>query len=414
MKKTKIKLGSLLGFLAGFAIVCSFTVALAKNPVEIEIWHRWYGGHNELMQEIIDNFHAKHPGITVKNVSVPGEYVDLETKVLARFAAGEEPPSILVPGYFLILHTVVTFNPAKIDEVAGAEARAVYDQYLPATLELGQVDGEQWGLPFALSNQVLYYNPKVFEKSGLDPKDPPKMWREANLVGKTIKDKTKVSPLYIANPDTWLMATLIESNGGRMLKNGRAAFDSPEGIEVMEMWRKFYKEGLIPKVSPREGPEGFLAGRIAMLAGSITYLRHFVEKMPFVEVGHLPAFGYKPTRHQAGGAALAITAKDPEKRKAAWELMKYMVSKESLNIWVRTGYISPLDPAKVKIPLADRRQQPAYDQLPRTVKWVNWPGPHGLEIEKILMDWRDKILYGEVGAEEGLHKVAKLVNDLLR
>jgi len=414
MKEVKINLfRGLLSFLMVFAVACSFSVALAKNPVEIDIWHRWYGLHNKLMQEMIDNFHGKYPEIKVNNVSVPGEYVDLEAKVLAKYAAGEEPPSILVPGYFLMLHTLMTFDPVKIEEVAGAKASLVFDKYLPATLKLAEFDGVQWGLPFALSNQVLYYNPKIFEKAGLDPNDPPRTWRETNLTGKIIKDKAKVAPLYIANPDTWVMGAMIESNEGRMILDGRAAFNSPEAIEVMKMWRGFYKERIIPKVTYREGYESFPVGKLAMMVGSVTLLGSFAERLPSVETAQLPTFEYKRKRQMAGGAALVITAKSSEKRKAAWELMKHLVSKESLSIWVQTGYISPLDPAKVKVPMKDNRQKPAYEQLPYMIPWVNWPGPQGLEVEKIIMDWRDKILYGEVSVEEGLNEAVKAVNALL-
>jgi len=329
MKEIKIKLGSLLSFLTVFAVVCSFTTAFAKNPVEIDIMHRWAGPRNVPFQKIIDNFLAKNPGVKVENIVVPGVYTNLETKILARAAAGEEPPSIIAPGYYLLLHSAETFDPVVLGEMEGAEV--VFSDFLPATLELGQIDNVQWALPFALSNPILFYNSKIFEQAGLDPNDPPRTWREVYLVSKIIKDMTKITaPVWPQILDTYFPQSLIESNGGHMVKNGRAAFNSPEGIEAVRMWQELYKEGLSPKVKWDEGIEGFKFSKIAIEITSPSLIPIFAEAVPSVKTGEFPTFGSKPRRLASGGGCLMITAKNPEKRKAAWDLMKHMVSKQSM------------------------------------------------------------------------------------
>ena len=39
--------------------------------------------------------------------------------------------------------------------------------------ETATVDGEIWTMPYAISNQVLYYNKDMFREVGLDPEKPP-------------------------------------------------------------------------------------------------------------------------------------------------------------------------------------------------------------------------------------------------
>jgi multiple sugar transport system substrate-binding protein len=404
----------LIGIMSCTFVLLVPTASGAKESVKIDIWYRWGGLHHELMLEILKNFGAKYPEISVEPVSVAGRlWEELEAKVLAKLAAGEEPPSVMVPGYYLVEHCVKTFNAVRLDEVGGAKAPTVFDNYLPAVLSLAQVKGVQYGLPFALSNPVLFYNTDIFKKAGLDPKNPPRTWREMKLMGKIIRDKTNIAPLYMNAWDSWYMQALIECNGGHFLQEGRATLNSPEAIGAMETWREFYEGGIIPKITYREAMEAFQAGKMAMQGNSITLFQGFAQKVGVsLETAKVPTFDGKPRRLPPGGGPLVILARKPEKRKAAWELTKYMVSQEAMSIWIRTGYISPLDPAKVKIE-SDRRQNPAYEQLQYMVPWVNWPGPNSLEIEKVICDWRDKILYGEVDVKKGLNELQEAVTALL-
>ena len=140
----------------------------------------------------------------------------------------------------------------------------------------------------------------------------------------------------------------------------------------------------------------------------------FQKSVTDLRTGMFPAFGSKPRRLASGGGALMLTAKDPEKRKAGWELMKHMVSLESMTIWTAaTGYIFPFDPAKVDIPMTDPRQKPVYEQLPGAVQWANWPGEYGLEAEKIFLDYMDGILFEGKDAEANLNQAAKEINKIL-
>jgi len=381
--------------------------------VSVDIYHRWGGKHQELMQQMIEHFNAKTPNIHASEVSVSGGlWEELEAKTLAQIAAGEEPPAIMVPGYYLVEHNVKTFDAVRLDKLGGKEAESVFDTYPPAILRLAQVNGVQYGLPFALSNPVFFYNADLFKKVGLDPKDPPSTWQETKEIGRIIKENTDVAPLYINAADSWYMQALIASNGGDFLRDGRPTLNSPEAVEAMKIWRGFYDEGIIPKITYREATESFQAEKMAMQGNSITLFQGFAERVASLDTAKMPAFGDHVRRLPPGGGPLVILARSDEKRTAAWELAKYMVSKEAMNIWVRTGYISPLDPAKVAIE-TDHRQDPAYEQLQYMIPWVNWPGPNSLEIEKVICDWRDKMLYGEVEIKKGCDELQKAVLDLI-
>jgi multiple sugar transport system substrate-binding protein len=378
--------------------------------IEIEVWHRWTGAQQEVLREVLKGFEAKQADIAVKDVSVSGEYVDLMQKILARYAAKQVPPDVLLPGYNFFSYTIQELHPTPIDEIAGAEAKSVYARYSPSVLKIGQSAGKQYGLPFALSAAVLYLNPKLIEAAGLNVQTPPTTWAEVQVWGETIKKKTGKSALYISNPDTFLMQTLIESAGGQFLQDGCPKFNSPEGVAAMEMWRKSYQDGLIPRITYRQLEQSFTAGEVAMVATSIMHLRSWTQQAQFpVRTSILPRFGEKPLRAAGGGAALMVLAQAKERQKAAWELLKYMASEEAMRIWIKTGYLNPLQASLPQI----EGQGPAYAAVPNLVGWVSWPGSRGLEVDNRMLNWRDKILFGEVGTKEGLDKAVAEVAPLL-
>lgn len=45
-------------------------------------------------------------------------------------------------------------------------------------LELGRVGGEQIGMPYSVSNPLVYYNADDFSRADLDPDNPPQTWEE--------------------------------------------------------------------------------------------------------------------------------------------------------------------------------------------------------------------------------------------
>jgi sn-glycerol 3-phosphate transport system substrate-binding protein len=406
---------SLLRFFPAVPTLCLvlgwFTAPPAEAAkVEVEIWHRWSGPHQEILREALKVFEAKQPEIAVKDVSVPGQYVDLMQKVLARLAARQAPPDILAPGYNFFNYTVRELRPTPIDEIAGGEAKSVYDRYVPSVLKVGQVGGKQYGLPYALSAAVLYFNPKLTEAAGLNPKVPPKTWVEVRTWAEAIKQKTGTAPLFIATQDTFLTQSIVESAGGQLLQDGCPKFNSPEAATALDFWRKLYQDGLIPRIGYREAEQSFVAGDLAMSANSVMHLRGYAQQAKFpLGVAVLPRFGDRPLKSAAGGAALVVLTQNRERQRAAWELLKFLTSEEGMRIWTKTGYLNPL---KVSLPQFEG-QAPAYEQFPSLVGWVDWPGSRGLEVDKRVLNWRDKILLGEVPAKEGLEKAYAEVAPLL-
>lgn len=54
---------------------CSF--AMAEEQVTLNLWHRWSGKNEEILNECVKQFEAQNPGIKIEITAKAGEYFEL-------------------------------------------------------------------------------------------------------------------------------------------------------------------------------------------------------------------------------------------------------------------------------------------------------------------------------------------------
>lgn len=427
------------------AVICvgAMTLALAGcgadntkkvsdgGKVKIEYWHvasESFGGAT--VKELVADFNKTHPNIEVVEKYNPDMYKGLTQNLQAAIASGKNPDVVQMGWSYLNYaaeNLKYTDIPKMINEKVPADKDFLQKNYLPNVLALAQTDdGKQIGIPYSVSVPVLFYNPEVFEKAGLDPNNPPKTWAEVQKAAKQIKEKTGTMGFFMQEfADNWAQQALIESNGGKMLKkeNGKtkAAFDSPEAAEAYQLLADMVKEGSGLHATNEEGFQAYLSGKLGMVCTTIGKRANFEKSAKFkVMVAPFPVFDGKPLQVPAGGNFLMVFSKDDAKQKAAWEFIKYLESPAALAKWsTGTGYLPPRkdveqDPNGFKKMIEENKNiQAALSTMPNLVKWASFPGANGLQAEQMLIDVRDVILSGKQTAAEALHTTAEKVNSLL-
>ena len=427
------------------AVICvgAMTLALAGcggdntkkvsdgGKVKIEYWHvasESFGGAT--VKELVADFNKTHPNIEVVEKYNPDMYKGLTQNLQAAMASGKNPDVVQMGWSYLNYaaeNLKYTDIPKMINEKVPADKDFLQKNYLPNVLALAQTDdGKQIGIPYSVSVPVLYYNPEVFEKAGLDPKNPPKTWAEVQSAAKQIKEKTGIMGFFMQEyADNWAQQALIESNGGKMLKkeNGKtkAAFDTPEAAEAYQLLADMVKDGSGLHATNEEGFQAYLSGKLGMVCTTIGKRANFEKSAKFkVMVAPFPVFEGKSLQVPAGGNFLMVFSKDDAKQKAAWEFIKYLESPAALAKWsTGTGYLPPRkdveqDPNGFKKMIEENKNiQAALSTMPNLVKWASFPGANGLQAEQLLIDVRDVILSGKQTAAEALHTTAEKVNSLL-
>jgi multiple sugar transport system substrate-binding protein len=360
-------------------------------------------------------FEAQNPDIKVAVTAKPGEYMELLQKMIADIAAGNQPPDLFVGGYNLFNYIYNELRPTLINTFAPNQAayKGLTDKFMPNVFKLGEIDGKQVGVPFALSNIVMFCNMNLFTAAGLSEKDIPKNWDDVIKVGKIIKSKTGKFAVGMQKIDSWPDQGIIFSNGGKLLSDDgqRVAFNSEQAVGAIAMWQSLHQQGLAQVNTDSEQEANFTAGGIAMYVSSCMKLSSIKSKVNFtLKVAEAPAFGTKPKVLPSGGAAIISFSRDKAKSPAIWKFLDFATSNEAMLIFSKTGYLAV---TKAKVPVMEG-QQAAYDQMKYMVPWANWPGGStGLEIDRMYINKRTEIIHGNLDPAKTLNQLAADCNKLL-
>lgn len=409
----------------------SSNAAAGSSPITIEYWHinsQDFGGDG--VKKLVKAFNDKHKDIQVVEKFQPGSYPGLLQKAQAAISGGT-PPDVAQIGYNFITYVSENVPYTPVEEIAKldkAEPNFIKDHFLSNILDLGKSkDGKLAGMPYAVSNPVMYYNADMLKQAGWDPNTPPKTWEEVQKLSAMVKEKTGNYGLYIQEPpDNWAQYAMAKSNGGEWLteQNGKpkAVFDHPGVIQVYQMMGDMAKDKLLLHVKWEEGLQAFSNGKVAMVITTIGKRASLQSTSKFdLRTAPFPTFGDKKRSVPAGGNALFVFSKDAKKQAASWEFIKFMESPESLATWTKeTGYLPPRkgvaeDPNGLK-PFLETNplMKPALDQMNDIIPWVNFPGTNGLQAEQALLDARDEILSGKTDAASALKNAVEKVNKLLQ
>ncbi len=397
----------------------------------IEYWHcnaETQGGL--VVDELVKQFNESNDHIQVVAKYNPDMYKGLMQNLQAEAAAGRSPALVQIGWAFLdyFSNNFSYVSPQEaIDKFDKEDAGFLQDKFLPNVLELAvNSEGSQVGIPYSLSNPVLYINKDILREAGL-PEDGPTTWQEVSEFAKTVKEKTGKYGFYMQEPaDFWAQQGLIESSGAKMLTTNaegkkEAAFATEDGIEAMQLMADMVKDQTALHISWEEGCQSFIDGNCAMLYTTIAR-RASVQKGAQFDAATVksPLWNDKERMVPAGGCFLAITAQGDDQVKAAWEFEKFLYSVESMAAWTEgTGYVPPRKDVAgaengLKTFLAENKMMnAAIEQMDGVVPWTAFPGDAGLQAEQMLLDMRDQILGGQVTAEQGMKATQDAINQLL-
>ncbi|WP_418964339.1 ABC transporter substrate-binding protein [Cetobacterium sp.] len=428
MKKNILK-GIVLGSL--FLVGCGKEekVAVSNKPIEIEYWHvasESFGGST--IKELIKNFNDKNSDIKVIEKFNPDMYKGL-TQNLQVAVAARKKPAIVQMGYSYLNYANDNFNYVTAQEIVEKyfpeDQSYLSNNFLPNILELGQVNGKQVGIPYSISNPIMYINSDLFKEAGIDITNTPKDWDTVRKYSEIIKEKTGNMGLFVQEyADNWAQQALIEGNGGKILveKNGKTipTFASKESFEAYQYLADMVQDNIALHASNDEGFQTFLNGKLGMVITTIGKRDNFESTAKFKIVGEkFPIFEGKERKLPAGGNMLMVMTDNPEEQKASWRFMKYLLEEEASEKWTKgTGYlpsaIQDENSEIAKFLNENQLMSVASEQLKDMGKWASFSGSNALQAEQLLIDVRDIILSGEKKAEQALKEVEEKIMNLVK
>jgi multiple sugar transport system substrate-binding protein len=386
--------------------------------------------HEPLMKE----FNAMQDEIEVKYAAPAKNYSDTHLK-LFRGSATNTLPDCAFQAYNQLPSLARALaergqivDLGKLMEKEGTEFKGA--NYSDQMLDLGRIDGVQYGIPFNASVIQWYYNADLFKKAGLDPDNFPKDWdglfdaaQKIDALGEDILPMF----MWLVNGDDWGFQTLILQQGGRMMsEDGQSiAFnENNHHIEAMKMARRLGEEGGLRVDLDRDTQfAAFTEGRMGFWGLSPAGARNTEERVGGafdLRSATFTVWNDEAGRLPTGGNAAIITTQDEEKIAAAWEYIKFVTGPRGQQVTAEiTGYL----PTNKRV-LDEEYMGKFYSENPyyaTPVKQYNragpWSGYPGTQSEKI---WREQasiirsVVTGDVTPEDGAQKLVDAAEKLMK
>lgn len=356
-------------------------------------------------KQLISEFEAANPNIKVDPIPAPSN--ELIARLQADVVAGRAPDVAQI--VFSDLEFAVTnFGIKPLEELIPArELQAHYIGLHPRGLDLARLNGKTYGLPYVFSTPVLFYNADLFKAAGLNPDKPPRTWAEIKTYALAIKNKTGKAGFFpgVYGAADWMFQSLLLSNGGRVMSADRKhlTFAEPPALGAINMLHDLVTSGAHPNISAADAIPAMAAGNIGMYLQTSALQSFLINSSKGkweLRAAQMPRFGTKAARPTNSGSGVFILAKDPQKQRAAWELIKFLTSKRGYTIITsKIGYL-PLRTEIVKDPQylegwvkENPMIMPNLEQLDRLSPWVPLPGANYRQINKIMMDALEQAVY---------------------
>lgn len=372
---------------------------------------------SDYINGVIDAYEDEHPDVTIKWVDVPN--ADRSTKLLAAIASGKVPDVVNTGD-----DTTGLFNDAMAD-LSQYFSEDEIDTYLPTLLDpLRDSDGVPKGIPwYNGGGNLSFFRESVVTQAGFDAAKPPTTWDEALDLARAVHEKTGVYGTSIL-PYSWVM----QSEGIQMLNDDRtkAAFNTPETVEIIEKFKSYYDDGSIaPGAVAAENttPEQSLYdGKLAFMASDTsTNLRFVEENAPDIYDDILvdrAMTGPSGTNILVGQQIFQIPEASDNKAGAA-EFLKFLTSAENQLALCKLAAILPSTPASLEDPFFTENPGTAPVDIARKVLVEAYPtleagtmgSPNDLHLRQVFDEEIRAVMMGSKTAQQAMDDAEKAWND---
>ncbi|WP_307820864.1 extracellular solute-binding protein [Streptomyces sp. BSE7-9] len=315
--------------------------------------------------DLVERYESDHPGVDI-DVSVYS-WNDVDRKVKEMVDAGNPPDMAQIGAY------ADYASQGLLHRVGDLLSIPVQADFLSQLSEAGEVNSVQYGMPFAASTRLLFYNKSLFAEAGLTP---PETWDELVECAEALKaDGVKFPyalPLGPEEAQAETLQWLLSGDGGYTDIGGTYGIDSTENVETFSWLRdELVGKGLTGPVAPGEldrakAFEAFAAGDVGMLNGHPSLME--MARKKGVKYGMVPIPGVEGETPPALGVADWMMAFEKNgHRDEIGDFLDFVYSEENVLDFSREYDLLPVTNSASRAMAAsgqDKEIKPFLDQLP--------------------------------------------------
>jgi len=237
-----------LALLMVFSLVFVGSV-MAQDEVTLTLWDIRTAADQATpaVKDAIERFEADNPNVTIEHV--PTQNDNYKTKLRTAMSADNAPDLFMTWGSASLERYV---DAGKVYSLKSHMTEDWKDNFMPAAMDLGRVDGEMYGVPVTnVSPALVWYRTDLFEKYGLEV---PETYEELKNVVKTFTDNG-ITPFALANKNKWpgsmYFMYLVDRIGGpealQKAISREGAFNDKAFIEAGRRIQELVKMGAFPE-----------------------------------------------------------------------------------------------------------------------------------------------------------------------
>ncbi len=283
-------------------------------------------------RELIDEFEAENPGITVELLS--GPYASTKEQLFAGAAAGTMSDVVGLDGAW-----VSDFkDQGALADLSALMAEADYDESQLASQI--QLDGATYMIPVVNFVYPMFTNDDLLAEAGVDA--PPSTRSEFAAAAAALTElggntSGWILPLSLEAPNgiqndvmSWVWAS-----GGSMLADGQPDLTNDEVTSAVEYIKGLWDDGVIAPgaftMKEQDKVEEFTNGRVGMMISSLAHINLIRESNPELSfsISALPAEDGFDGERGIPYASWGIGVSESSENKAeAWKLVEFLMSED--------------------------------------------------------------------------------------
>ena len=238
-------------FLLALALAALLGGPIRAAAVEIEVatWHWTEPARGAVLRKMVEQFVREHPGVTIKEVSVPfPRYVE---QMLLRLAGGA-PPDVLVATDGMLFTFLDRGHLAPFSSFPPLAAMLERDRGdLVDGQAVAAIGGQTYGVVSHFSTYGLLYNEKLFAEAGLTkpPATPQEFLAAATKLTKAPEQFGYGTRHSMNEEGGWWyeVAYWVHGFGGRWATGGKPSVNTPQVVNAVRFFKQLYDAGVFPK-----------------------------------------------------------------------------------------------------------------------------------------------------------------------
>jgi multiple sugar transport system substrate-binding protein len=409
-------------FVVAAVVAITATAASARShaahkTTTITFWDAYSTGGAEvqhLEKVIIPAFEKSHPGIVVKDTTIP--YDSLHQKLVTA-VAGSQLPDLVRSDIIWVPELANLGVLAPLDEDM-QNFKALSKSVFAGTLATNYWKGHYYGLPLDTNTRIFVYNPAALTAIGASA--PPSTF--AQLQSMSVQAKAKGYDLYAeSGTSCWNVCPWIWSNGGEITNStytkATGYLNGPKSVAAIQMLVNLYKAGEMPGIivdsnaglGTYDGINqnkyvGTLDGPWAFSIFAAAYKKTQLD-------GSLLPAGPSGSISVVGGEDIVMT-KQSKNKQAAEEFMQYMLGTYAQTQMARAGQM-PVIKTSSKWLTKIRPYYATYLKQIATAK-PRTPTPKWTQIDTVITTDVAKAFQGSESVQQALTDAATTIDGLLK